>query len=108
DALAVLARARLGLFGVDDEETRPAVLALLGHERPLEPGREPCPATPTQARGLDLLDDRVLADLHQLLGLVPVTTRLRGLQAPVLVAVAVGKDAVLVAKHQPNPPDWGT
>jgi len=45
--LPVLAGARLGFVGVDDQIARPAV-AFLGHERPLEPGRKTGAAAPAQ------------------------------------------------------------
>ncbi len=47
--LAVLAGARLGLVGIDDEILRPTV-RLLRHERPFQPGRKAGAAAPAQAR----------------------------------------------------------
>ena len=53
--LAVLAGAGLRLVGVDHEIGRPRIA--LGHERPLEAGREARAAAAAQARRLDLVDD---------------------------------------------------
>src|SRR3546814_477547 len=69
--LAVLARPRLRLVGVDDEKARAARLRLLGHEAPFEAGREASAAAPAQAGCLDPLDDFILADVEQRLGFVP-------------------------------------
>src|SRR3546814_12588251 len=53
---------------------------------------------------LDLFDDRVLAALHQILGLVPIAARLRGLEVPRLESVEIGEDAILVGEaHWPPP-----
>ena len=46
--VAVLAGAGLGFVGIDDEIGRTAV-ALLGHERPFQAGREAGAAAPAQA-----------------------------------------------------------
>ena len=98
DSSALMTR-KLGLPG----------LGLLGHEAPLHAGREAGAAAAAQARRLDHVDDRVLADGHQFLGIVPVAARLRRLQVRRLEAVDVGEDAVLVLQrrgraHQPSPP----
>ena len=55
--LLVLEGAGLALVGVADEVVRP--LLLLGQAVPLDPGREARAAAPAQARGLDLVDDRL-------------------------------------------------
>src|SRR6476661_2698820 len=99
DDLAVLAASGLGLIGVDDQEVGFAGLGLLGHEAPLHAGRETGTAAASQARRLDLLDDRVLADGEQAFGVVPVAAGARGLQPRLLETVDVGKDAVLVRKR---------
>ena len=101
--LAVLAGARLELVGIDDEIARPPVSGLLGHERPLEPGREARAAAAAQPRGLHLLDDPVAALLEELLGAVPLSARHGALQPPVVEAVEIGEDAVLVGKHGYGP-----
>src|SRR3546814_4199395 len=82
DDFAVLARTGFGFVGVDDEEARAVGARLLRHERPFEPRGEARAAAAAQARRLDLLDDRVLAALHQILGLIPIAARLRGFEVP--------------------------
>ena len=94
--LAVLAGARLGLVGVDHKIVRTAVLHFLGHERPLQAGREPGAAAAAQARGLGVVDDPVAPAGQDVLGGIPRATLLGGLQAPVMEAVEVGEDAVFV------------
>src|SRR3546814_12600810 len=96
DDFAVLARTRLGFVGVYDEEARAVGARLLRHEAPFEPGRAARAAAAAQARRLDLLDDRVLAALHQILGIVPIPARLRGFEVPRLKAVEVGDNTVFV------------
>ena len=98
--LAVLAGAGLALVGVDDEIGRARIG--LGHERPLEARREAGAAAAAQARGLDLVDDPVVALVDQRLGAAPGAARARALEAPVLEAVEVAKDAVLVCEHRPS------
>src|SRR5690606_25720637 len=94
---------RLGFVGIDDEEARAAVLALLGHEAPLHAGREACTAAPTKAGSLHFLDDLVLAAGKQRLRVIPIATRARSIEIPRLEPVEVGKDAVLVSQHRPSP-----
>ena len=96
--LAVLAGAGLGLVGVDDEIVRPAV-GLLRHERPFEAGREAGAAAAAQAGRLHLVDDPVAALVEDRLGAVPGAARHGALQAPVVEAVEIGEDAVLVGEH---------
>ena len=99
--LAVLAGAGLGLVGIDDEIARPAVGRFLGHERPFQPGRKACSAASAQARGLHLVDDPVAALVDDCLGTVPGPAPARAFEAPVLKAVEIAEDAVLVVEH-----DW--
>ena len=96
--VAVLAGARLRLVGVDDEVVRPAI-ALLRHEGPLQAGREARATPPAQARRLHLRDDPVAALFDETLGPVPVAAFHRTLQRPVVNAVDVGEDPILVSKH---------
>src|SRR6185503_13156141 len=70
-----------------------------GHEAPLHPGRETRAAAAAKPRRLDRVDDRVLPDLHQLGGLVPITALLRRLQVWRLEAIDVREDAVLVRQR---------
>ena len=96
--LAVLAGAGLGLVGVDHEVMRPAV-GLLGHERPFQPGRKAGAAAPAQAGGLHLVDDPVAALLQDPLGAVPGAARAGAVEPPVVKAVEIEKDAILVLEH---------
>ena len=101
--LPVLAGAGLALVGVDHQVDRPAV-RLLGHERHLEAGREACAAAPAQARFLDLLDDPVAPLEDQVARAVPVAAPARRRKPPVVLAVEIGEDAVLVSEHRdPSP-----
>ena len=103
--LAVLAGAGLGLVGIDDEIARPAVGRFLRHERPFQPGRESRPAAAAQARGLHLVDDPVAALVDDRLGAVPGAAAARALEAPVVEAVEVLEDAVLVVEHAQSFPN---
>jgi hypothetical protein len=100
--VAVLAGTRFGFIGVDDEIVR-AVLHHLRHERPLQPRREARAAAPAQAGRLDLIADPFGTELHQLFGGVPRAALLRLFEAPVVAAVQVGEDAVLIEKHDRYP-----
>src|SRR3984957_213997 len=97
--LAVLAGAGFGLVGIDHEIARPAVGRFLRHERPFQPGREARPAATAQARGLHLVDDSVAALVDDRLGAVPGAAAARTLKAPVMEAVEILEDAVLVIEH---------
>ena len=96
--LAVLARAGLGFVGVDDEIGRARIV--LRHERPLEAGRKASATAPAQTRRFHLVDDAVLAEVDQLLGVVPGAAGARTGKPPVVEAVDVGEDAVLVSEHR--------
>ena len=69
----------------DDEIGR--ALALLGHERPFEPGRKPGAAAAPQTRFLGLLDDPVAAFCDQLSGAVPVAAPPRPGEPPIVLAI---------------------
>src|SRR6266702_5835770 len=97
--LAILAGAGLGLVGVDDEIARPAVGRFLRHERPFQAGREAGAATATQAGGLHLVDDPVAALVDDTLGAIPGAAAPRTLEPPIVEAVEVLEDAVLVLEH---------
>ncbi len=56
--LAILARARLALVGIDHQILWSTVRRLV-HEAPLESGREAGATATSQTRGLDLVDDPV-------------------------------------------------
>src|SRR5262249_51558280 len=96
--LPVLAGAGLRLVGIDHEVGR-APVRLLGHERPFEAGREAGAAAPALAGGLHLVDDGVAALVEDRLGVVPGAARPRARKAPIVRAVEVLEDAVLVLKH---------
>src|SRR5947199_8646513 len=96
--LAVLAGAGLGLIGVDHEIMRAAV-GLFGHERPFQAGRKAGSAAATQPRSLHLVDDPIAALLEDRFGAVPGATRARPLEAPVVEAVKILEDAVLILEH---------
>ena len=97
--LAVLAGAGLGLVGVDHEIARPPVGRFLGHERPFQPGRESRPATAAQAGGLHLVDDPVATLVDDRLGAVPRATAAGAFKPPIVEAVEVLEDAILVVEH---------
>ncbi len=99
--LAILAGAGLAFVGVHHQIMRP--VAFLGHEGPLHAGGEAGAATAAQARGLHLVDDPVAALFQDRLGVVPVAARAGTGQAPVLQAVQVGEDAVLITQHHASP-----
>ena len=96
--LAVLAGAGLGLVGIDDEIVRP-VANLLGHERPFQAGRKARATAPALARRLHLVDQPVAAFFEKRLGAVPGAARARAFEAPVVLAVEIEEDAVLVGEH---------
>ena len=97
--LAVLAGAGLELVGIDHEIARPAVGQFLRHERPFQPGRKAGPAASAQAGCLHFADDPVAALVDDRLGAVPGAAAARTLEAPVVEAVEVLEDAVLVVEH---------
>ena len=96
--LAILAGARFGFVGVDHEIMGPPV-GLLGHERPFESGGKARTAASAQARGLHLIDDPIAPLLEDGFGAVPSAARAGALEAPVVKAVEIGEDAVLVLEH---------
>src|SRR4029077_1893557 len=100
--VAVLAGAGLALVGVDDEIGR--ALALLRHERPFEAGREAGAAAPAQPRFLDFVDDPVAALGDDFLRTFPVAPPSRASEAPIMLAVEVGKDPVAISQHRRLPP----
>merc|ERR1712045_248925 len=70
--LPVLASSGLSLV-IDDQILGSPVTRLV-HEGPLHTGGESGTTTASQSGGLDLIDDPVSALLHDLLGLVPLTS----------------------------------
>jgi hypothetical protein len=96
--LAVLAGARLGLVGIDHKVVRTSI-RLLRHERPLQAGLKAGAAAAAQSRRLHLVDDPVAPLVENRLGAVPGAPRTRARQAPVMEAVEIPEDAVLVVQH---------
>src|SRR4029077_15658306 len=101
--LAILARAGLRLVGVDDEVVRPPLHRLLGHERPFESGREPGAAAAALTRGLHLGDNSVAAFLQDRFAAVPGAPRACAGKAPIVPAVEILENAILVGEHQWRP-----
>ena len=102
--VAVLAGAGLALIGIDDEIGRPVAL-LFGMNDHLSPVGKPAPPRPRRPGLLDLVDDPVAALEDQLLGAVPIAARARAGEPPIVLAVEVGEDAVLVgAASRSRPP----
>ena len=96
--VAVFARARLGLVGVDDEIVRP-VLHLFRHEGPLQARRKTCAAAAAQAAFLDVGDDPLAAGRDHVGGAVPGAALLRALQVCAVRPVEVEENAILVREH---------
>ena len=92
--LAILAGAGLRLVGIDHEVAGTGIV--LGHEGPLEAGRKSRPAAAAQARILDFGDDGVVAFFDQCFAAVPGPAGLSAGQPPVLEAVKIAENPVLV------------
>src|ERR1700744_1203051 len=97
--LAVLAGTGLRFVGIDDEIAWTTVGRFLGHERPFQTGRKTGPAASTQPRSLHLGNHPVAALVDDRRGAVPGATAARAFETPVLEAVEIAKDAVLVVEH---------
>mmetsp|Transcript_3204 Transcript_3204/g.6113 ORF Transcript_3204/g.6113 Transcript_3204/m.6113 type:complete len:562 (+) Transcript_3204:1383-3068(+) len=98
--LAVLARSRLRLVGVDDDVRRAAVRrGALGHERPLEAGGEPGATAAAQSGLLDLVDNPIRTLPKEVFGPVVVTQFLGHLDPRAMLTVDVLEDAVLVLQE---------
>ena len=100
--LAVFAGARFRFVGIDHQIRRPTV-GCLGHERPLQPRREPCPTAPAQAGCFHNLDDLIAAQSQNARRAIPMAPLARALQGAVVHPVQIGKDAVLILEHLPVP-----
>ena len=101
--LAILAGAGLRLVGIDDEIAGTPVGVVLRHERPLHAGRESRAATAAQAGRLHLVDDPVAALLDDSLGAVPGPAAARTFEPPVIEAVEIAEDTILVLEHHVLP-----
>src|SRR6202035_4483432 len=71
-------------------------------ERPFQPGRKARPAPPTQAGGFHFIDDPVAALVDDRLGAIPGAAAARTIEAPILEAVEILEDTVLVVEHDVN------
>ena len=101
--LPILAGARLGFIRVDDQIGRtPGIF--FRHERPFEAGRKTRPATSAQPGFFHLVDDPVAALGENLLGPVPVSTRFCRIEAPVVEAIEIGENTILIAQHRDYSP----
>src|SRR6516162_4471206 len=96
--LAILAGPGFRLVGIDDEIMRTPV-GLLRHERPFQSGRKSRAAAPALPRRLDFIDDSVAAASQNFFGAVPGTAAARAVEAPIVLAVEIFEDAVLVREH---------
>src|SRR5262245_11130899 len=96
--LAILASAGLGFVRIDNEVMGPPV-RFLRHERPLQAGRKSGAAASTETRSFHLLDDRITAFFQNLFGVIPGALGARAFEAPVVLAVKISEDAVLVSEH---------
>ena len=100
----VLAGAGLGLVGIDDQVVRAAV-GFLRHEGPFEAGRKTSAAATAQARLLHFVENPVAALRDDSGRAVPVAARPRAGEPPVLMAVEIGENPILVFQHHSLPPD---
>merc|ERR1719209_2335652 len=91
--LTILAGSRLTFISVDHQVLGAAVIGLV-HEAPLETTGESSSTPPSQPTGLDLVNDPLATLLHNLLGLVPLSSLHGSLQPPVVAAINVGEDSV--------------
>ena len=96
--LAVLAGAGFGLVGIDDEIVG-ALANHLGHEGPFEAGGEAGAAAAAQADRLDFVHQPVAALVDEGFGIEPAAALLGALKAPVMEAVEIGENAILVSEH---------
>jgi hypothetical protein len=71
----------------------------LGHEGPFEACQKTAAPTPAQSRSFHLIGDPVASGIDELFGSDPGAALTGCLEAPIVVAVEIGKDAVLVGKH---------
>ena len=94
--IAVFARARLGLVGVDDQIMRSAII-FFWHERPFQTGRETGATATAQAGIFHLVNYPVTAFFDKISCIVPVAPRLGCFQIGTVKSVNIGKDTIFVA-----------
>src|SRR6516164_307249 len=110
--ITVLAGPRLALIGIDAEVSR--AVALLRHKGPLQPGRKTRAAATAQPGFLDLFDDPVASLEDQLLRSIPIAASPGTRELPIVEAIQIGENPVLVGKHplplipdpRRAPPEW--
>merc|ERR1719285_596846 len=94
--LTILASSRLTFISIDHQVLWATIVGLV-HEAPLETTGESSSTPPSQATGLDLVNDPLATLLHNLLGLVPLASLHGSLQPPVMAAINVSKDSVSIS-----------
>merc|ERR1719209_143157 len=94
--LTILASSRLTFVSIDHQVFRATIVGLV-HEAPLETAGESSSTPPSQATGLNLVNDPLATLLHNLLGLVPLPSLHGSLQPPVMAAINVSEDSVSVS-----------
>ena len=98
--IAVLAGARLGFIGIDDQIMRRVFsTGIRRHEGPFQPGRETRAAASAQAGLFDLVDNPLAPFAQQRAGLAPIAAPARRFEACILEAVQIGEYAILVLQH---------
>ncbi len=101
--VAILAGAGFGFVRVDHQVMGTAI-RLLRHEGPFEAGREAGAATAAQTRLFHFVENPVTPPGDDVGRAIPIATAPRRLQAPVMEPVEIGKNTILVFKHQLSPP----
>ena len=96
--LAVLAGAGFRLVGIDDEIVGPFANHL-GHEGPFKAGGEAGAAAAAQTACLDFIHQPVTALVDEGFGIQPAAALLCAFKAPIMEAVEVGENAILVSEH---------
>ncbi len=93
--VAVFAGAGLALIRIHHEVAR-AAIGCFRHERPFHARAEARPAAPAQAGGFHFLNDFLTPQRQQRAGIVPVAAFLGAFQRPIMMAVEIGENAVLI------------
>lgn len=101
--LAHLAGTGLRLITIHAEEVGTTVLGHLGHEAPLQTGGEGSASTATKTGRLDICNDLVGTHLHKLLRLIPEAALHGTLNVPVVVAIKVCENTILVLSDDTAP-----
>ena len=99
--LAVFAGARFGFIRVY-HQIAGAPVAFLGHKRPFQTRRKTRAATTAQAGRLHLVDNPVAPVFKDASRAIPMAPRLRPFERAVVHTIDIGKDTVLILKHEAN------